>query len=58
MLTSPCLPVFATINEGLQLWLSFIPLVFHLVVNHSFFFYFEIAVLNFYFNQKFLETAI
>lgn len=57
MLTRPCFPVFATINEGLQIWLSFIPLVFHLVVNHSFF-YFEIAVLNFYFNQKFLETAI
>lgn len=49
MLTRPCFPVFATINEGLQIWLSFIPLVFHLV---------EIAVLNFYFNQKFLETAI
>lgn len=57
MLTRTCFPVFATINEGLQIWLSFIPLVFYLVVNHSFF-YFEIAVLNFYFNQKFLETAI
>lgn len=46
-----------TLNEGLQIRLSFIPPGSYFVVNHSLF-ELEIQVLNFYFYQKFLEIAI